>query len=119
MCETFWNLEIGCSKNEWHTNMGTRASECSFRSSVHGLENLHIPCAGSPTLGGHMPTQVQVALGAIIREREAKQLPCGVFGSFGWSGEAVRGDEGQRPQLVPVWHTCEVASLEPLRPWDP
>ncbi|GAX73888.1 hypothetical protein CEUSTIGMA_g1338.t1 [Chlamydomonas eustigma] len=44
---------------------------------------------GSPTLGGHMPTQVQVALGAIIRDAEAKQLPCGVFGSFGWSGEAV------------------------------
>ena len=36
-----------------------------------------------------MPTQVQVALGTIIRESEAKQLPCGVFGSFGWSGEAV------------------------------
>ncbi len=39
--------------------------------------------AGSPTLGGHMPTQVAVALGAIIREQKAKALPCGVFGSFG------------------------------------
>lgn len=36
-----------------------------------------------------MPTQVQVALGAVIRETEAKDMPCGVFGSFGWSGEAV------------------------------
>lgn len=44
---------------------------------------------GSPTLGGHMPTQVQVALGAVVREMAAKNLPCGVFGSFGWSGEAV------------------------------
>ncbi|GMH33349.1 hypothetical protein BSKO_01183 [Bryopsis sp. KO-2023] len=44
---------------------------------------------GSPTLGGHMPTQVQSALGTILRESKAKQLPCGVFGSFGWSGEAV------------------------------
>eukprot|EP01024_Parvocaulis_polyphysoides_P004206 TRINITY_DN11065_c0_g1_i6.p1 TRINITY_DN11065_c0_g1~~TRINITY_DN11065_c0_g1_i6.p1 ORF type:complete len:321 (-),score=50.35 TRINITY_DN11065_c0_g1_i6:340-1302(-) len=44
---------------------------------------------GSPTLGGHMPTQVSAALGGIIRENELKQLPCGVFGSFGWSGEAV------------------------------
>jgi flavorubredoxin/flavin reductase (DIM6/NTAB) family NADH-FMN oxidoreductase RutF len=44
---------------------------------------------GSPTLGGHMPTQVQTALGAILRTAEAKGLPCGVFGSFGWSGEAV------------------------------
>jgi len=44
---------------------------------------------GSPTLGGHMPTQVTVALGAVMRQQEAKALPCGVFGSFGWSGEAV------------------------------
>ena len=33
--------------------------------------------------------QVQTALGAILRAQEAKQMPCGVFGSFGWSGEAV------------------------------
>eukprot|EP01026_Neomeris_dumetosa_P077430 TRINITY_DN8355_c0_g2_i4.p2 TRINITY_DN8355_c0_g2~~TRINITY_DN8355_c0_g2_i4.p2 ORF type:complete len:520 (-),score=92.23 TRINITY_DN8355_c0_g2_i4:240-1769(-) len=44
---------------------------------------------GSPTLGGHMPTQVSAALGGIIREGQLKLLPCGVFGSFGWSGEAV------------------------------
>ncbi|CAL8463910.1 g3445 [Coccomyxa elongata] len=44
---------------------------------------------GSPTLGGHMPTQVQTALGAVLRDASAKELPCGVFGSFGWSGEAV------------------------------
>lgn len=36
-----------------------------------------------------MPTQVQAALGTIVRNIEAKKLPCGVFGSFGWSGEAV------------------------------
>ena len=29
------------------------------------------------------------ALGAILRATAANQLPCGVFGSFGWSGEAV------------------------------
>jgi len=50
---------------------------------------------GSPTLGGHMPTQVSVALGTIIREQSAKGLPCGVFGSFGWSGEAVDEMEGR------------------------
>ena len=59
-----------------------------------------------------MPTQVQVALGAIIRESNAKVLPCGVFGSFGWSGEAVsaslpatgkKGGKGREdPSLVPV-----------------
>jgi flavorubredoxin len=44
---------------------------------------------GSPTLGGHMPTQVQLAIGSVLREPATRQLPCGVFGSFGWSGEAV------------------------------
>lgn len=44
---------------------------------------------GSPTLGGHMPTPVQLALGSILRDTNARDLPCGVFGSFGWSGEAV------------------------------
>jgi len=45
---------------------------------------------GSPTLGGHMPTPIQEALGAILQEaRDARTKPCGVFGSFGWSGEAI------------------------------
>jgi len=43
---------------------------------------------GSPTLGGHAPTQVQTALGLII-STAAKTKPAGVFGSFGWSGEAI------------------------------
>lgn len=46
-------------------------------------------CIGSPTLGGHMPTQVVTALGSILASTEARELPAGVFGSFGWSGEAV------------------------------
>lgn len=36
-----------------------------------------------------MDMQVQTALGAIVRAPQARELPCGVFGSFGWSGEAV------------------------------
>lgn len=44
---------------------------------------------GSPTLAGHMPTPVQKALGVILNDNEARPKPCGVFGSFGWSGEAV------------------------------
>jgi flavorubredoxin/flavin reductase (DIM6/NTAB) family NADH-FMN oxidoreductase RutF len=43
---------------------------------------------GSPTLGGHMPTQVQTALG-IVLSTAAKTKLVGVFGSYGWSGEAV------------------------------
>ena len=44
---------------------------------------------GSPTLGGHMPTPVKQALGTILQEQGSRAKLCGVFGSFGWSGEAV------------------------------
>lgn len=43
---------------------------------------------GSPTLGGHMPTQVQTALGTVLSNASKSKL-AGVFGSYGWSGEAV------------------------------
>lgn len=43
---------------------------------------------GSPTLGGHAPTPIQTALG-IILSSAAKNKLAGVFGSYGWSGEAV------------------------------
>ena len=43
---------------------------------------------GSPTLGGHAPTQIQTALG-IVLANAAKTKLTGVFGSFGWSGEAI------------------------------
>jgi flavorubredoxin/flavin reductase (DIM6/NTAB) family NADH-FMN oxidoreductase RutF len=43
---------------------------------------------GSPTLGGHAPIQIQTALGIILSTATKTQL-AGVFGSFGWSGEAV------------------------------
>lgn len=43
---------------------------------------------GSPTLGGHAPTQMQTALGIVI-SNASKTQPAGVFGSFGWSGEAI------------------------------
>ncbi len=43
---------------------------------------------GSPTLGGHAPTPIQTALGITLANAEKSQL-AGVFGSFGWSGEAI------------------------------
>ncbi|AFY38187.1 flavin reductase domain protein FMN-binding protein [[Leptolyngbya] sp. PCC 7376] len=43
---------------------------------------------GSPTLGGHAPTQIQTALGIVLANAEKTKL-AGVFGSFGWSGEAI------------------------------
>ncbi len=43
---------------------------------------------GSPTLGGHAPTQIQTALGVVLANA-AKTKLAGVFGSYGWSGEAI------------------------------
>jgi len=49
---------------------------------------------GSPTLGGHLPTQIQTALGIVLSTADKSQL-AGVFGSYGWSGEAVDLLEGK------------------------
>ncbi|MFN6133233.1 MAG: flavin reductase [Synechococcaceae cyanobacterium] len=43
---------------------------------------------GSPTLGGHAPTPIVSALGSVLAEGD-RTKPVGVFGSFGWSGEAI------------------------------
>jgi flavorubredoxin/flavin reductase (DIM6/NTAB) family NADH-FMN oxidoreductase RutF len=49
---------------------------------------------GSPTLGGHAPVQIQTALG-IVLNAAAKTKLAGVFGSYGWSGEAIDVIEGK------------------------
>jgi len=49
---------------------------------------------GSPTLGGHAPTQIQTALGIVLSTATKTKL-AGVFGSFGWSGEAIDLIEGK------------------------
>jgi flavorubredoxin/flavin reductase (DIM6/NTAB) family NADH-FMN oxidoreductase RutF len=43
---------------------------------------------GSPTLAGHPPTQIQTALGIVLSTANQTKV-AGVFGSYGWSGEAV------------------------------
>jgi flavorubredoxin/flavin reductase (DIM6/NTAB) family NADH-FMN oxidoreductase RutF len=43
---------------------------------------------GSPTLAGHPPTQIQTALGIVLSTATQTKV-AGVFGSYGWSGEAV------------------------------
>lgn len=49
---------------------------------------------GSPTITGHAPTPIQTALGIILSTAKTTQL-AGVFGSFGWSGEAIDQLEGK------------------------
>jgi flavorubredoxin/flavin reductase (DIM6/NTAB) family NADH-FMN oxidoreductase RutF len=82
---------------------------------------------GSPTLGGHAPIQMQTALGIALSTADRTKL-AGVFGSYGWSGEAVDllqnklQDAGYRFGFDPirikfkptdeVLQTCEAAGAE-------
>lgn len=49
---------------------------------------------GSPTIGGHAPTPIHTALGIVLSMPEGNKL-AGVFGSYGWSGEAFDLIEGK------------------------
>jgi flavin reductase (DIM6/NTAB) family NADH-FMN oxidoreductase RutF/flavodoxin len=60
-------------------------------AAIKGCDALLI---GSPTLGGHAPTPIVSALGTILAEGD-RAKPVGVFGSFGWSGEAIDLLEGK------------------------
>jgi flavorubredoxin/flavin reductase (DIM6/NTAB) family NADH-FMN oxidoreductase RutF len=49
---------------------------------------------GSPTIGGHAPTPIHTALGIVLTVGDSNKL-AGVFGSYGWSGEAFDLIEGK------------------------
>ena len=77
---------------------------------------------GSPTLGGHAPLQIQTALGTVLASA-AKTKLAGVFGSYGWSGEAIDlvaaklQDGGYRFGFEPirVRFTPDIAALNACR----
>lgn len=62
-----------------------------IRAAIEKAEGFII---GSPTLGGHAPTPIQTALGILLASANKTKL-AGVFGSFGWSGEAIDLLEGK------------------------
>ncbi|MEO1094338.1 MAG: diflavin flavoprotein [Cyanobacteria bacterium J06638_28] len=72
-------------------NIAVESINCEFTSpdtiaqTVEACDGFII---GSPTLGGHAPVQIQIALGSILAN-VSKTKPAGVFGSYGWSGEAI------------------------------
>jgi len=49
---------------------------------------------GSPTIGGNAPTPIHTALGIVLTVGDTGKL-AGVFGSYGWSGEAFDLIEGK------------------------
>ncbi len=73
------------------TGVRVESINCEFSEPEHLLEAIRSCDAlliGSPTLGGHAPTPIVSALGTVLAEGD-RAKPVGVFGSFGWSGEAL------------------------------
>ncbi len=75
------------------TGSGVRVESlnCEFASPdqvVQAIRSCGGLLIGSPTLGGHAPTPIVSALGTVLAEGD-RSRPVGVFGSFGWSGEAI------------------------------
>jgi flavorubredoxin/flavin reductase (DIM6/NTAB) family NADH-FMN oxidoreductase RutF len=54
----------------------------------HTVEQADALIIGTPTIGGHAPTPIHTALGIVLATGDNSKL-AGVFGSYGWSGEAL------------------------------
>jgi flavorubredoxin/flavin reductase (DIM6/NTAB) family NADH-FMN oxidoreductase RutF len=73
------------------TGVRVESINCEFSAPEQLLAAIRASDAlliGSPTLGGHAPTPIVSALGTVLAEGD-RAKPVGVFGSFGWSGEAI------------------------------
>ena len=73
------------------TGVRVESINCEFSAAgplVEAIRRCDALLIGSPTLGGHAPTPIVSALGTVLAEGD-RSKPVGVFGSFGWSGEAL------------------------------
>ncbi len=73
------------------SNVGVEIINCESADPAdikEAIEKSDGVIIGSPTLGGHVPTQIQTAFGILLSNAHKGQT-VGVFGSFGWSGEAI------------------------------
>ena len=73
------------------TGVRVESLNCEFSEPeqlLAAIRNSDCLLIGSPTLGGHAPTPIVSALGTVLAEGD-RSKPVGVFGSFGWSGEAL------------------------------
>ncbi|MDC3118917.1 diflavin flavoprotein [Prochlorococcus sp. AH-716-K03] len=73
------------------TSVEVESINCEFTSNdelIKSIQNADGYLIGSPTLGGHAPTPIVSALGTLLSEGN-RDKPVGIFGSFGWSGEAI------------------------------
>ncbi|MDF5716499.1 MAG: diflavin flavoprotein [Rhizonema sp. NSF051] len=84
-------LAQALAKGITKSGVGVESINCEFTEPEEiqaAIEKCDGFIIGSPTLGGHMPTQVQTALGIVLSSATKSKL-AGVFGSYGWSGEAI------------------------------
>ena len=73
------------------TGVCVESLNCEFTPAnelVKAIQQADAYLIGSPTLGGHAPTPIVSALGTLLAEGD-KDKPIGIFGSYGWSGEAL------------------------------
>ena len=73
------------------TGVRVESINCEFTAAeklLQAIRSCDAVLIGSPTLGGHAPTPIVSALGTLLAEGD-RSKPVGVFGSFGWSGEAL------------------------------
>ena len=79
------------AKGITRTGIRVESFNCEFTSSnelTKAIQTADAYLIGSPTLGGHAPTPIISALGTLLAEGNRKN-PIGIFGSYGWSGEAL------------------------------
>ena len=79
------------AKGITRTSVEVKSINCEFTSNdelIKSIQNADGYLIGSPTLGGHAPTPIVSALGTLLSEGN-RDKPVGIFGSFGWSGEAI------------------------------
>ncbi len=73
------------------TGIQVESLNCEFTPAselVNSIKTADAYLIGSPTLGGHAPTPIVSALGTLLAEGDRNKY-VGIFGSYGWSGEAL------------------------------
>ncbi len=73
------------------TGVRVESLNCEFTAAselIKVIKEADAYLIGSPTIGGHAPTPIVSALGTLLSEGD-RNKPVGIFGSFGWSGEAL------------------------------
>ena len=123
-------LARAIEKGVTQSGVAVRSIDCEFNTPAEvtrAVQECDGFIIGSPTIAGHPPTQIQTALGIILSTANQTKV-AGVFGSYGWSGEAVdtivsklqdvgypQGFEPIRVKFAPTEETltqCEAAGVE-------